>query len=197
MRRTSYTGRHLTWWISALILAVAPVVAQNGGAKATAPASAAPASPSVPAAAATATTPAPGVAASAPVPSYAPPSVGHYGPSGPWMMVRTLFALGLVVGLIYLTAWAAKAKGGITAAPSGYRLRVVETIALAPNRSLHLVAVGQQVLLLGAGTDGMRTLATFSAEELGYDPDSAVPPAESFMAKLQAYRGGGGEQVGR
>ncbi len=129
--------------------------------------------------------------AKTPLPAYAPPTVGHYGPSGAWLMVRTIFALGLVVGLIYLTAWVSRVKGGISAVPSGYRLRMVETIALGTNRSLHLVAVGRQILLLGAGSDGLRTLATFTAEELGYDPDAEVPPAESFMAKLQAFRAGG------
>ena len=179
-------GRLLAWaGLLGLLLAVAaPLTAQTDPKTTTA---AAPAK----SAAAPAKSAAEQFDAKAPLPAYAPPTVGHYGPSGSWMMVRTIFSLGLVVGLIYLTAWVSKVKGGLNAVPSGYRLRVVETIALGTNRSLHLVAVGRQILLLGAGSDGLRTLATFSAEELGYDPDAEVPPAESFMAKLQAFRAGG------
>jgi flagellar biosynthetic protein FliO len=132
------------------------------------------------------------LAADPALPAYQPPAPAHLGGgSTSWLLARMLVSLALVVGLIYLTAWLARMRGTLAQSPAGYRLRVIETVALGPNRGLHLVAVGRTVLLLGAGNDGLRTLATFSAAEAGYDPESASPPAENFLSRLQALRGGG------
>src|ERR1035438_7639185 len=130
--------------------------------------------------------PAVAFAADPPLPVYQSPTPISLGGSPAWLLVRGLCSLALVIVFIYLAAALAKARGNFAGAPTGYRLKVVETIALAPGRTLHLVSVGEQVLLLGSGSDGMRTLATFSAAELGYDPVMASAPPDSFLAKLQA-----------
>lgn len=154
-----------------------------------------PAKPAAPAATATPTArpaggdrlPATGIAADQPLKAYQPP---HWEPthatSGIWLALRALVSLGVVLALIYTTAALVKAKGGLGLTPTGYRLRVIETVALGPARALHLVALGDKVLLVGAAGQGLNVLGTFTAAEVGYDPQEVEPPSESFLAKLQS-----------
>jgi len=90
----------------------------------------------------------------------------------------------LVVGLIYLTAWGLRAvmgKARLGPARAG-RLGVLETTALAPNRSLYLVEVGGKVLLLGATPTQLTLLSEFS------DPDvvKELRGESDFARQLEA-----------
>jgi flagellar biogenesis protein FliO len=122
----------------------------------------------------------------APLPAYQPPARGVAGESPAWLLLRAVLSLAVVIALVYAVAWLVKAKGALNLAPTGYRVRVLETVALGGTRMLHLVSVGDQVLLLGAGPEGVSHLASFSPAEVGYDP-SALPRADSFLAKLQGF----------
>lgn len=109
----------------------------------------------------------------------------------------------LVIGLLYLTLAGLrrlqKAKGG----PAGgsATIQVLETVGLAPGRTLHLVVVGEKTLLVGSTdhtisllanlaettaplTDALADVApTAVAEPLTYTP----PPLPSFE-QTPAYR---------
>ncbi len=116
---------------------------------------------------------------------YVPPeSVAAAGPSPTLMLVRTLASLALVLGLVVGVAWLLRVKGNLASPGLTSRLRVLESASLGPSRSLHLVVVGKQVLLLGGGSQ-VTCLATYDADELGIDPDAPHPAFDTFLAKLQ------------
>jgi flagellar biosynthetic protein FliO len=68
--------------------------------------------------------------------------------------------LSMVLGLIYLTAWGLKKLRQRTTSMRGnHSVQLMETVALSPHRTLHVVAVGGRVLVLGA-TDHQINLIT-------------------------------------
>lgn len=80
--------------------------------------------------------------------------------------VKTMVALGLVIGLIYLLAKVGVARfipGGV-AARSGKTVRVVERVAVDQKNSLVLVEVGAERLLLGSGDQGLRLITHVGAD---------------------------------
>jgi len=97
--------------------------------------------------------------------------------------------LGLVVGLIYACVWVLKRlmrKGGTL--PKGARnLRILETAYLAPERSLHIVAVQDKLLVLGA-TQAQISFLT-ELDPVGLPEVSPNPKAdhgpESFASLLK------------
>ncbi|MCC7491349.1 MAG: flagellar biosynthetic protein FliO [Fimbriimonadaceae bacterium] len=122
--------------------------------------------------------------AAEPLGKYVAPEAAPISPSPTLLLLRSLASLALVVGLVLITAWLYRLRSGATLSPSLSRLRVLESVALGTGRSLHLVAVGQQVLLLGGGQQ-VTHLATFGATEVGYDPQDAAPPSfESLLGRI-------------
>lgn len=117
---------------------------------------------------------------------YVPPESRSFGPSPGVLLLRTLSSLALVVGLVLLTAWLARLRHRGGAAPVSPRLRLIESAPLGPNRTLHLVALGDRVLLLGAGSQ-VTCLGTYTAAELDYDPSEPLPPQsfDSLTNRLQ------------
>ena len=108
-------------------------------------------------------------------------SVSHGGSLG-----RTFIGLLIVVALIYGIAWVqrqVKASREGRARSSGDGLASVASIALAPNRAIHLVRAGNEYLLVGAAEHGVVPLRTYSEEEargLGLlDGPEGGPPAGS------------------
>lgn len=81
-----------------------------------------------------------------------------------------LIRLGVVLGLLYATLWAIRRFRREPLASwgreSGGTIRLLETARLGPDRTLHLVAVGSRVLLLGSGPQGITFLTEFSEAEL-------------------------------
>jgi flagellar protein FliO/FliZ len=92
---------------------------------------------------------------------------------------RAVLGLVVVVGAILVVARLLKAnqkrRFGLRGGPSG-ALEVLSTTPLGPNRNLHLLRVGEEVMLIGAAEGGISRLRTF-------DPGEAVdlgmlPPQE-------------------
>lgn len=86
----------------------------------------------------------------------------------------------LVIGLLYLTLAGLrrlqKAKGaslGNTAT-----IQVLETVGLAPGRTLHLVVVGEKTLLIGSTDHNVSLLANLAESTIPLTDDLAVAPAE-------------------
>jgi flagellar biosynthetic protein FliO len=87
--------------------------------------------------------------------------------------------LAVVLGLIYVVVaglrWLQRHR--LNAAGQGVAIRVIETIGLAPGRSLHLVEVGHKTLLIGA-TDHQLSLLT----DLSTPPPEALAEAAPVLA---------------
>lgn len=84
--------------------------------------------------------------------------------------------LAVVISLVYIVLIGLRwlQKGNSTQASNGTTIRILESINLAPNRVLHLVIVGEKMLLIGA-TDQQVSLLTELA-------DTKAPLAEDLTA---------------
>ncbi|MHB0878686.1 MAG: flagellar biosynthetic protein FliO [Anaerolineae bacterium] len=121
-------------------------------------------------------------------------------PSLTSVLLGVVWKLGLVVLLAYGALWAVKRFSVRRVISGGQQMQVVETVGLGQNRSLHLVRVGAQVLLIGATPQEVRTLAdvtdaigdaeTWSDSELPMpapDGDEDVDaPARTLMPSFEA-----------
>lgn len=108
-------------------------------------------------------------------------------------IVRMIAGLAIVLAVIYAVYWLlrtyAKSKRG--GDPTDDRLAVLGTTTLAPNRSLHLVRVGQEVLLLGSAEQSVTPIRAYTVDELrriGVDVDQ--------LDLRQGGRGGSSGQSG-
>jgi len=104
----------------------------------------------------------------------------HHVAASSGVFVRTGVGLVVVVALIYGVYWLLKryagSKGG---GRSDGRMQVIATTALAPNRSLHLVSVGDELVLVGSAEQGVtpiRVYADDEAEILRARLDGEPPP---------------------
>lgn len=90
----------------------------------------------------------------------------------------------IVLALLFITL---RVLGRTSAgAPKrGGRLEVLESRALAPKASLHLVAVGDRRLVVGLTPSGMVSLAELDAAEL--ETDAAGAPAEDLSPARDAF----------
>jgi flagellar protein FliO/FliZ len=103
---------------------------------------------------------------------------GHAAPpSAVGTLGGTLFALALVLGLIFGLAWLARRMPGV-AGMRGNGLRVVASTALSARERLVVVEVGGQQLLLGTGTSGTRLLHTLETPLPVEAPAQPVPFAQ-------------------
>ncbi len=81
-------------------------------------------------------------------------------------VLRTILALIVVVGLIYGITWLLKwVKRSQEEKVSGSGLQSLATLPLGPNRSLHLVRAGEEVVLLGVGEGGVTPIRTYHEAE--------------------------------
>lgn len=88
---------------------------------------------------------------------------GHAAPpSAASTLGGTLFALALVLGLIFGLAWLARRMPGL-AGMRGNGLRVIASTPLGARERLVVVEVGEQQLLLGTGASGTRLLHVLDA----------------------------------
>lgn len=108
------------------------------------------------------------------------------GGSGGGGLVRTIVGLAIVIGVIYGLYWVLRqVKSSKEASATGHGLSSVATLPLGPNRALHMVRAGREVVLVGAGENGVTPIRTYSLEEL----ESAGlldPPAEAEAEAPQA-----------
>jgi flagellar biosynthetic protein FliO len=105
-------------------------------------------------------------------------------PSGVWLLLRTLGALFLIVGVIAVAAWGLRRYGGTRfGAPraDAPELAVLASVSLGDRRSLSVIRFGDRTLLLGATAQSITLLAT---------EDSSVAvasrPARSVAEMLDA-----------
>jgi flagellar protein FliO/FliZ len=133
----------------------------------------------------------PGVA-SAGTSSGKAPSVGSAGAD----VIRTIVGLAVVLGVIYGVYWLLKSSARAKAGRGDERIGVIATTPLAPNRSLHLVRAGDELILVGATDQSITPLRVYTADEAilveggGIDAPLQLPPAtpsgrESFLEILR------------
>jgi len=99
------------------------------------------------------------------------------------MALMLVVVLGLAVGFLYLLRRFVPGPG------RGRRIQVVETVTMEPRRSLHLVKIGDRVLLVGSTDGGMSLLAEFTEDEMDVTPPDPGRP-RSFLDVLRGRKGG-------
>jgi flagellar protein FliO/FliZ len=111
------------------------------------------------------------------------------GSSGGGGLVRTIVGLVVVIGVIYGLSWVLKqVKNSKEERHSGSGLETLGTLPLGPNRSLHLVQAGSEVVLVGVGESGVTPIRTYGEHEaralglLGGDEPAADAPEPKKMA---------------
>jgi flagellar protein FliO/FliZ len=88
------------------------------------------------------------------------------GPSAGGGLVRTIVGLAIVIAVIYGLYWVLKqVKSSREERASGSGLGTLATLPLGPNRSLHLVRAGGEVVLLGVGEGGVTPIRTYGEHE--------------------------------
>lgn len=89
---------------------------------------------------------------------------GHVGGGG--SLVRTIVGLAVVIGVIYGVAWVLRqVKSSRQPRATGAGLATLASIPLAPNRSVHLVRAGRELVLLGVAEQGVVPLRTYTEDE--------------------------------
>jgi flagellar protein FliO/FliZ len=100
--------------------------------------------------------------------------------AGGGSLVRTFLGLAVVVAVIYGLYWILRqVKKSREERAHGHGLHVETTVPLGPNRSLNLVRVGRELVLVGVAEHGVVPIRTYSEEEadaLGLT--SPEPPAD-------------------
>lgn len=91
---------------------------------------------------------------------------------------------GLLIGLRWLQQFKNPVKG------TGATIQVLETIGLAPGRSLHLIVVGEKTLLLGSTEQNIGLLTELADAHLPLPEEEPVPeeelPFEQSLAVAEA-----------
>lgn len=137
-------------------------------------------------------------------------SVPIEGTDGGSLAGRLLISMMVIVGLIYASFWIyrqaiARRNPTANAADASSLLAIQESQSLGPNQKLHVVRMGEEVLLLGATEHSISFLARYGSD---FDPASfagqlqqaraevstaSVPLEESLeqMRRIQPWRSGG------
>src|SRR4051812_40702926 len=111
-------------------------------------------------------------------------------------LVRTIVGLAVVIAVIYGLTWVLRqVKRSREATASGTALSTLATLPLGPNRSLHLVRAGGEVVLVGSGEAGVTSIKTYGAAEaraLGLvgDDDGDAPPGTTIADSTATDAGG-------
>lgn len=105
-------------------------------------------------------------------------------PSAAGSIGGTLFALALVLGLIFGLAWLARRMPGMTGLRGNAGLRVVRSLALGTRERLVVVEVGGTQLLLGTGAGGTRLLHTLETPLVDDAPAQPTPFAQLLAQRL-------------
>ena len=100
-------------------------------------------------------------------------------------IVRTIFGLAVVLGVIYGLHWILKqVKKAKDSTDIGESLESIATLNLGTNRSLHLVRVGGEIVLLGAAEHQVTPIRRYSEAE-AYSLGLLEPPSMT-LASLEA-----------
>ena len=86
--------------------------------------------------------------------------------SGSGSLVRTFVGLAIVLAVIYGVAWVLKqVKRSKEERGQGTSLETTAVLALGPNRSLHLVRAGRELVLVGVAEHGVTPIRTYTEDE--------------------------------
>jgi flagellar protein FliO/FliZ len=96
-------------------------------------------------------------------------STGHSSSGGGAAFARMVVGLVIVIGVIFgvywlLKTWGGRTKGGL--AKNNGQIEVLATTALTPSRSVHLIRVGSDVVLVGATDGGVTPLRVYEGGDL-------------------------------
>ena len=80
-------------------------------------------------------------------------------------IARTFVGLAIVLAVVYGLYWLLKSAAKSRSGESDDRIAVVATTTLAPNRALHLVRSGDELILLGVTEQSVTPIRVYSAEE--------------------------------
>lgn len=86
--------------------------------------------------------------------------------SGGSAIVRMVVGLAIVVAVIYGVYWLLRAYGRSRGLASDGRLAVVATTSLAQNRALHLVRVGDELVLVGSAEHAVTPIRVYTPDEV-------------------------------
>jgi flagellar biogenesis protein FliO len=92
-------------------------------------------------------------------------------------VLQPLAAIGAVLALLGGTLWWLGRRGYAMRLPMGRtarRIECLERLPLAPQHMLHLVRVGDAILLLSSGPSGCAVLRTMTAAELPASREGAA-----------------------
>jgi len=124
-------------------------------------------------------------------------SSGHTSSGGGAAFARMVVGLVIVIGVIFLVywllkTWGARTKGGLRT--NGGQIEVLATTALTPNRSVHLIRVGSDVVLVGSTDGGVTPLRTYEQGDIrmleaapydSFTPTASPAKRISFMQALR------------
>lgn len=107
----------------------------------------------------------------------------HAGSSTGSSLTRTIVGLFVVIAVIYGVTWVLRQVKGGRARSTGGSLSSVASLPLGSNRSLALVRVGRELVLLGVAEHAITAIRTYSEEEAlnaeidGVDGEQGATPA--------------------
>jgi flagellar protein FliO/FliZ len=118
-------------------------------------------------------------------------------------LMRTMIGLLVVVGVIYGLYWILKqVKKAKEEQASGSGLHSLASLPLGPNRSLHMIRAGREIVLVGVAEHGVAPIRSYTEEEafeaglIGHDDDDDDSPSApnpvtkaGFAAPGQAIAG--------
>jgi len=112
------------------------------------------------------------------------PTPAHLSTSGLGDLGRLSFGLIIVIAVIGV-AYAILRKASRARLPGrrGTALEVLETTPLGPNRNLHLVRVGERVLVIGATDHGITALDAFDRDAAIDEGLVAEPTPDELLAE--------------
>jgi len=102
-----------------------------------------------------------------------------------------IVGLAIVLAVIYGVYWLLKSHRKTKASGGDGRIEVVATTALGPNRAVHLLRVGNELVLVGSAEHGVTRLRVYDADEAveltplveGASSARALAPARTTRAR--------------
>jgi flagellar protein FliO/FliZ len=87
------------------------------------------------------------------------------GAAGSGAFIRMIVGLAIVLAVIYGVYWLLKTYGKSKKQQGDGRMEVVATTVLASNRTVHLVRVGEELILVGSAEQSITPLRVYDAEQ--------------------------------
>lgn len=126
-------------------------------------------------------------------------SGGATGPSSSGItgaIAKLVVGLAIVLGVIYGVYWLLRSAGKSKRAGGGDGgMTVVGTTVLSPGRSLHLVRVGDDLVLVGSAEQAVTRVHTWTGDEARRLDDSLTSPVDGLPAPGVGGAGGAGARV--